>query len=1046
MAPQDHSYTQSPAAGGGSRQRTPFDAVVGNSGNSTPWGDSESQLVMSDLVRRSRSVTDADLDELQPASRKRSFFSKRKQKLTPEPADVSAGVPANRSFSGLLPSQVTTADLDTRAPTGIRTESKSFKVKGEVDAESRSKSSRWWSWGSNSKVPKADGKGLPVHDGKGASAQEASSRGRPSSLDLPAQSQNSSVMNGADSSAQFAHMSPLMQSGCMSMFNSGPLQPEKPVSEVQWADSDIGNAAAYNSALSSSPVANPPFVSDGVAAEAGSSPGSDHSKLGRHADHSRRVSWDDTVLGTAGGGGAIEPGVQQESNNRFSSPFLTDFQSTDNSLSHNRAIINPVLPEVSSQPLKNTELSQAAQPASASTVAVGIASTSDTAFTSPTAAADGEKPKKGHRRGRSLTGLIPTLNIKPKRSQSQFLEAEPTTPAGASGQASRPKTPDAKAATSNTSSLGQCFGMGKTIEEAEKEEMPLGVKGLRNLGNTCFVNVALQCLRYTPTLEQAIISDLLSLPAMDQQDPMGAESTEGSPVAMPSATSSAEQGTELQSVPESRTLDGGLVQLISPSTSLNASSQADAGSHMAALPAHHSSHSMAAQSQGQSPPQHQLGTQPVGIPVSHHSLLDHDRSSQADQLSSSSPSKPLSDRLNTSSNGSGYSVQTTSIAESPVGIGTDVSTSGSDLFTDQPIDQQQPAGADSAQQGVASAVVEGDDSARGPSSNASTLDKQPPPVAIPRVPLKRGEIADSFKTLVKQVYDKENQYAVDPGQFLRRIAQLPMGAEFCDGGQHDAQELFRLLLDSLHDDLNRITKKPAYEEDKDIPGEAETDKADRLWRKYLDIDNSPITDIFGGQLQSTVHCHKCKGNFTTYEPFWDLSLPIVKDGKGGLGTWLSGKSIPTTIQGCLQAFTSDELLQGDESFKCETCGEKTQASKQLRLYRLPQVLLLHIKRFKYSGSSREKLTNNVTFPVKGLKLNQFVSSVSSPADSNANYDLYAVSNHFGSMAGGHYTAACKVDLPGGREQWYNFNDDAVSKLAPQSVINPCAYMLFYVRT
>lgn len=108
---------------------------------------------------------------------------------------------------------------------------------------------------------------------------------------------------------------------------------------------------------------------------------------------------------------------------------------------------------------------------------------------------------------------------------------------------------------------------------------------------------------------------------------------------------------------------------------------------------------------------------------------------------------------------------------------------------------------------------------------------------------------------------------------------------------------------------NRITKKPAYEEDKDIPGEAETDKADRLWRKYLDIDNSPITDIFGGQLQSTVHCHKCKGNFTTYEPFWDLSLPIVKDGKGGLGTWLSGKSIPTTIQGCLQAFTSDELLQ-----------------------------------------------------------------------------------------------------------------------------------------
>ena len=108
---------------------------------------------------------------------------------------------------------------------------------------------------------------------------------------------------------------------------------------------------------------------------------------------------------------------------------------------------------------------------------------------------------------------------------------------------------------------------------------------------------------------------------------------------------------------------------------------------------------------------------------------------------------------------------------------------------------------------------------------------------------------------------------------------------------------------------NRITKKPAYEEDKELPGEAETDKAERLWGKYLCIDNSPITDLFGGQLQSTVHCHKCKGNFTTYEPFWDLSLPIVKEGKGGLGAWLSGKSIPTTIQDCLQAFTADEVLQ-----------------------------------------------------------------------------------------------------------------------------------------
>lgn len=58
--------------------------------------------------------------------------------------------------------------------------------------------------------------------------------------------------------------------------------------------------------------------------------------------------------------------------------------------------------------------------------------------------------------------------------------------------------------------------------------------------------------------------------------------------------------------------------------------------------------------------------------------------------------------------------------------------------------------------------------------------------------------------------------------------------------------------------------------------------------------------------------------------------------------------------------------QGDEAFQCEVCSERTSATKRLRLYRLPKVLLLHIKRFKYSSNAREKILTNVTFPLKVL--------------------------------------------------------------------------------
>ena len=58
------------------------------------------------------------------------------------------------------------------------------------------------------------------------------------------------------------------------------------------------------------------------------------------------------------------------------------------------------------------------------------------------------------------------------------------------------------------------------------------------------------------------------------------------------------------------------------------------------------------------------------------------------------------------------------------------------------------------------------------------------------------------------------------------------------------------------------------------------------------------------------------------------------------------------------------VLQGDEAFSCEVCKQRTDATKHMRIHRLPLVLMLHIKRFKFAGQTREKLTSNVTYPLK----------------------------------------------------------------------------------
>ncbi len=59
------------------------------------------------------------------------------------------------------------------------------------------------------------------------------------------------------------------------------------------------------------------------------------------------------------------------------------------------------------------------------------------------------------------------------------------------------------------------------------------------------------------------------------------------------------------------------------------------------------------------------------------------------------------------------------------------------------------------------------------------------------------------------------------------------------------------------------------------------------------------------------------------------------------------------------------------------------------------------------------------------------------------YDLYAVSNHYGSLSFGHYTAYCKNPETG---TWYDFNDSSVSQVTSESdVVSNSAYVLYYIR-
>lgn len=306
----------------------------------------------------------------------------------------------------------------------------------------------------------------------------------------------------------------------------------------------------------------------------------------------------------------------------------------------------------------------------------------------------------------------------------------------------------------------------------------------------------------------------------------------------------------------------------------------------------------------------------------------------------------------------------------------------------------------------------------------------------------------------------------------------------------------------------------SYVELKDAPEQSDLEASNRWWDNYCCRNISQIKDLFCGQLRSEVVCQTCKARSIAYDPFWDLSVSIPKKHQRGsnAGDPSSGaeggsssrrlksargrsgrardRTSPKAHKGkcklydCLAQLTETEELTGNDAYYCSKCKKHQTSIKRMCIFRVPRVLVVHVKRFSYRAYRRTKLQTNIEFPVKELDLYDFCwtkdatamdcgpthSSSDASGDRTAYiaahplqtsetgatdeffataqppsvrpiYDLVAVSNHMGECGGGHYTADCFKSKDG---SWYRFNDARVSEISTDNLDGVSAYLLFYL--
>jgi ubiquitin carboxyl-terminal hydrolase 12/46 len=246
-------------------------------------------------------------------------------------------------------------------------------------------------------------------------------------------------------------------------------------------------------------------------------------------------------------------------------------------------------------------------------------------------------------------------------------------------------------------------------------------------------------------------------------------------------------------------------------------------------------------------------------------------------------------------------------------------------------------------------------------------------------------LADLFHNIATQ---KKKTGTVAPKKFIARLRKE--NEVFDNYMQQDAHEFLNYLLNTIADLLTAEK------------GSNQTNHSTNTW----------VHEIFQGTLTNETRCLNCESLSSKDEDFLDLSVDVDQN---------------TSITHCLRVFSNTETLSSEQKYYCENCCSKQEAQKRMRIKKLPMILALHLKRFKYTESQNRhtKLSYRVVFP---LELRLFNKTSNIECDDKL-YDLVAVVIHCGSGPNrGHYISIVKSF-----GFWLLFDDDLVDKIDASAI-------------
>ena len=281
----------------------------------------------------------------------------------------------------------------------------------------------------------------------------------------------------------------------------------------------------------------------------------------------------------------------------------------------------------------------------------------------------------------------------------------------------------------------------------------------------------------------------------------------------------------------------------------------------------------------------------------------------------------------------------------------------------------------------------------------------------------------AYKEVVNNLWSGTAPGYLRPGGFLHYFRQALKGTMFehmIAPQQHDSHEALMFLLDQLHEGMKRpLNINVMAAEDSPVYA------ALTAWKEQVAPQYSPIVDYFFGLMEVSVTCQGCKKVSCRYEPFnmLNVDFPNSKD---------------ASLVECVDFAFGPESI---DDYECDTCSPiRHPGVIQRRIWRLPQNLIIVVKRFRFE-TRMTKCNANFSAETR-QKFEKWFATASPESSHHAEYTLQSIVDHHGHANGGHYTAQIKSPITG---LWNIYDDESVTQMrdGSQPHLGPMSYILFY---